>query len=170
MTNLPPQNRLQELLYYEQKTGLLFWRGRKDKAWNARWEGKPALANLHKATGYLRGTIDGKTYLSHRIIWKLITSNDPNYIDHIDGNPTNNRWNNLTNGTAKQNARNQKLRCDNASGGSGVSWCSTNTKWLVQIGTDSGKQTIGLFNDQEDAITARRGIERILGYTARHGT
>ena len=53
-------------------------------------------------------TIDRKAYLMHRIIWKLVTGEDPpEQIDHIDHNPFNNQWSNLRLASQSQNIANR---------------------------------------------------------------
>ena len=56
-------------------------------------------------------TIDKIKYRAHRVIWLLIHKKDPGemMIDHIDGNPHNNKIDNLRVATAKQNQCNQKI-------------------------------------------------------------
>ena len=72
--------------WYEWETGLLY---RHDKL-------KP-VGSL-TGNGYLEVTHDYKRYLSHRIIWLMVTGHWPNIIHHINGNKQDNRWSNLYNG------------------------------------------------------------------------
>lgn len=59
----------------------------------------------------------------HRIIWLLCVGSIPNgsVIDHIDGNPHNNKIDNLRVIPSEENARNAKKRKDNKTGVCGVS-------------------------------------------------
>ena len=53
-------------------------------------------------------TLNGhRAIMLHRLIWKLQTGEWPkNYVDHIDRNKLNNRWNNLRDVTHQQNQLN----------------------------------------------------------------
>ena len=52
--------------------------------------------------------LERKSYLSHRIIWKWMTGEDPpRQIDHIDRNPHNNRWENLRLAVQMENSVNR---------------------------------------------------------------
>src|SRR5690242_18071490 len=96
---LPPADILRQLLDYDAETGALTWRprgiewfedspGRGGAAnvcsvWNARYAGTEAFTtNSNK--GYRTGKLLGGTYFAHRLIWKIVTGNDPEEIDHIN--------------------------------------------------------------------------------------
>lgn len=58
-----------------------------------------------------RVSIDNKSYAVHRLIWLYMTGEFPTaIIDHIDRNPSNNKWNNLRDCSTQQNAFNQVTR------------------------------------------------------------
>lgn len=95
-----------ELLRYED--GHLFWK----KCKPGRQIGKPA--GHCDRTGYRRIMLDYKMYLAHRIIWLLHYSEWPvNYIDHIDGNPRNNKIENLRDVSHSENMFNNLARRSN---------------------------------------------------------
>src|SRR5262245_14420263 len=88
---------LAELLEYNPETGELRWkrRPRGPQRWNTRWAGKPAFTTKLRG-GYRMGRIHWGAYYAHRVIWALMTGAWPtSEIDHIDGDPSNNRWANL---------------------------------------------------------------------------
>lgn len=107
----PSREALLELFDYDRETGTLTWRVRADKPMsvNAAYAGK--LAGSLDPKGYRKVVIDGRSYMVHRLIWKLETDEEPPLdIDHRDGNADNNRFANFRTATAIENPRNQKRR------------------------------------------------------------
>lgn len=105
--------------------------------------------------GYLNCSLNGIYYGVHRLIWLYVHGYMPqNYIDHINGNRSDNRLCNLREATNKQNQHNAKLRKDNTSGIKGVSWNKKDKKWNVQLKVDKKIIHIGRFNELEQAKTA----------------
>lgn len=95
--------RLRELLTYDPKTGVLRWNAPK---YPARPDG---VAGTKKPNGYVYIGVDGGLYLAHRLAFVLMTGEWPKHcIDHIDGNPLNNRWENLRDVTHPVNVENQR--------------------------------------------------------------
>lgn len=170
MRPLPPQSVLLDLLSYDPETGLLTWRERPRKYFRSeldwkRWNGHYAGTKAFTADcqGYRHGCIFGQQQRAHRVIWKLVTGEDPPAdIDHEDGNRSNNRIANLFPRTRSENCKNQKVRSTNSSGVMGVHWDSRNKKWRAQI-------HIGSFDTLEAAAAARRQAERALGFHPNHG-
>ena len=78
--------------------------------------------------GKVAGTLDGQGYYmtqlnkvrfkNHRYIWELFNGPIPEgfQIDHIDGNRSNNRLENLRVVSPSENSRNKKLQSNNTSG------------------------------------------------------
>lgn len=91
-----------------------------------------------------------------------MTGEDPNEVDHIDGNRSNNKWSNLRNGTRSDNLRNIALKRNNTSGHHGVHFSKQRQQWTVTIG-------VGSFDSKEEAIAARKRAEEMLGYHPNHG-
>lgn len=93
---LPPQEDLHRLFEYDAERGILIRRFNPDipNRINKRCAGKPA--GYADARGYVQVAIERKLYLAHRVIWKMAHGTDPpKFIDHRDGNPSNNRLENL---------------------------------------------------------------------------
>ena len=84
---------------------------------------------LRKDNGYyiVINEKNGRSIYAHRVVWFLCKNEDPGkfVIDHIDGNPSNNKIDNLRKVTASENSRNLKRRSDNKTGFSGVKFCKT---------------------------------------------
>ena len=98
--------------------------------------------------------IDLDEYLVHRLVWKIYYGDfdESKYIDHIDGNPLNNRITNLRLVTHKENMRNTKKRRDNTSGIPGVCYDKQRKQWLVRVGADF----VGRFTSLSEAKKARK--------------
>lgn len=79
-------------------------------------------------------------------------------IDRIDNDkgycPDNCRWE-----TSTGQARNHGIRSDNNSGHKGIFWNAKSGKWLVYIGVDGKRISLGSFNDLQSAIKARQDGE-----------
>jgi len=175
--NLPDQAVLRELLDYDAETGVLIWRSRgrhwfcSDRVWkkfSTQYAGKPALSGVTEK-GHLRGTLFGQHVLCHRAIWKWMTGEDPLEIDHINGDPKDNRWANLRSVISAENAKNQKRRKDNTSGVCGVYWREDSRKWRAMIGHNGRLIRVGTFERKEDAIAARLAAQQKLDYHPNHG-
>ncbi len=180
---LPSPETLRKLLRYEPETGKLFWRERgidwfedgghtaqhNMRSWNSRYAGKEALTAVN-TDGYRRGTIFGTRYYAHRIIWTIVHGEWPqDELDHINGNPSDNRLENLRVVTHQENGRNQKLYCSNTSGVVGVSWHKRDETWRAEIKVDGKKIHLGYFDSFDDAVAARAAAEIELGFHANHG-
>lgn len=132
-------------------------------SWNAKFSNK-ACGTKNRKDGYVKITILSKSYNIHRIIWLYMTGEWPDVIDHIDGNPANNKWNNLRNVTQQINMKNQKIRKRNKSGKSGVLFVKRLNKWEVTIGNNMKRKYLGVFDNLEEAIKIREINEKELGY------
>lgn len=164
---LPSQERLLELLEYNPHTGELFWRhrpgGGKIDQWNATYAGTQAFTKFQR--GYYSGTLDKSTYKAHRIIYKMVHGEDPDLIDHINGDMSDNRIGNLRSVSQKEQSRNQPLHKSSASGVTGVSWCKTRKTWRATI----CRTIIGEYSTKEAAVEARRKAEKDWGFHPNHG-
>lgn len=174
---------LRRLVDYDPETGVLTFReawpemfgesasrGReyRKNIWNALFAGKPAFASPH-GTGYLAGSLLGRTYKAHRVAWAIFHGEAPaGEVDHINGDRADNRISNLRAVTKSENQRNAKRRADNTSGKTGVSWCARDSAWVVQVQAN-GKRHRRNFKCRDDAIAYRAEMERGLGFSPRHG-
>lgn len=65
-------------------------------------------AGSKRSDGYLKVQLNGQQMKVHRVIWKMETSEEPNVIDHINGDRSDNRIENLRNTTQQINCGNRK--------------------------------------------------------------
>jgi hypothetical protein len=170
--SLPSLARLNEILSYDEKSGLLTWKmqpetSRSNIGFNNKCGGK--AAGTVGASGYIVIGIGKVYYLAHRVIWKMMTGNDPiDQIDHEDTNRTNNRWLNLRETTNGPNIHNSRIRKDNKSGIKGVFWDPYHRSWVAAIGINGKQIRLGRFKEINDASEARRiASEKMHGQFAR---
>lgn len=91
--------------------------------------------------------LDGKRYLVHRIIFLMHYGYLPKYLDHIDGNPLNNKIENLREADINQNGYNSKIQKNNKSGVKGVYFNKLSKKWMVRLNVDGVTKYFGTYND-----------------------
>lgn len=96
-----------------------------------------------------------------RVIMDIYTDDNNIYdVDHIDTNNKNdNRKQNLRIVTTQQNCSNRKKSIVNTSGTPGVSWHKRLSKWQAYISFNNKRKYLGVFNNLEDAINARKEAE-----------
>lgn len=108
--------------------------------------------------GSVRWPENDKIYQAHRLAWLLHYGEWPKgVVDHKDGDPGNNRIENLRDCTHAQNIANQRRRTDNKSGVKGVYWDASRKKWHAQIVKEVGtskSRSLGRFNTIEEAAAA----------------
>lgn len=130
-----------------------------------------AIAGCLDNSGYLRVKCNKKMRLVHRIIYEMEIGPIPDgmQVDHIDHNRLNNYPSNFRLVTNAINCKNQTKRITNTSGVTGVYWHTRDKIWAAHI-NDNGKQIyLGKFNSKQEAITARKEAEKLLGYHINHG-
>ena len=91
-------------------------------------------------------SINCKLYKLHRVIWLWHFGFLPNEIDHIDGNPCNNKIENLRPASRNENMRNTKMPITNKSGFKGVSWSKAAKKGIANSTVNNKKIYLGLFD------------------------
>jgi hypothetical protein len=172
-SRLPTPQYLRQVLDYDPTTGILTWRfrpwemftkGKYGHSWNSRWAGKNAFRKCEM--GYLRGSVAGKKLLAHRVIWAMHYDHWPDgQIDHINGDRSDNRIENLREVSAAQNSQNHTVRADNTSGHVGVTWSARRSKWMVRV----GKTFVGYYADLMQAAEARKSAANAMGFHENHG-
>lgn len=169
--NPPPVEYLRKRLRYEPDTGKLFWLDYEPMPtwWRTRYAGKEAFI-VEDSLGYRLGKVDDLLLRAHRVIWAMHHGEWPkNEIDHINGNPSDNRIANLRAATRSENEHNKSMRANNTSGVSGVTWDKRRGKWRTQVKTRGRYIHVGYFDDIQEAAQARAQANAAYGFSWRHG-
>lgn len=148
MENMKLWRSVCDLLSYNPDDGLLRWK----VGGSGRNLGQ--IAGWKHNRGYVAIEVLGGTYLAHRVAWFISTGEFPkNQIDHINGDRSDNRLNNLREVTNAQNAQNKRCaRIDNKAGALGVRLMRN--KWQARITTNGKTIHLGSFDSKELASVA----------------
>jgi hypothetical protein len=163
---LPSVGRILKILKYDPETGLFYWRERGGKFKRCLIG---AVAGTTNSQGYRCITINGKHYRAHRLAFKVSFGRDPKaMVDHINGNPSDDRLCNLREATHYQNAQNAVAKKINTSGYKGVSWSKHHNKWRGSILANRKTISLGYFDAPERAYRAYcAAAKRLHGEFAR---
>jgi hypothetical protein len=100
---LPPVELLREYFDYDPDSGVVRYKKPRKRI----RVGEPA-GNC-RPDGYLKISIDRKNYMLHRVIWKMMTGEEPPVqIDHKDRCRSNNTWSNLRAADPAKNNQNKR--------------------------------------------------------------
>lgn len=139
---LPPVERLREVFSIEPSDGRLLRRIATRKCVVGEEAGYP------NNIGYRQVAIDGRIYSVHRVAWSLYHGSDPEgEVDHINGNRSDNRKENLRLATSAENNQNRRLSSRNKTGVKGVfrvKWAA-GERWRVSVGHSCGRYYITHF-------------------------
>lgn len=167
---------IRQLVRADFEAGKLYWlerpsggmKGRGAAIFNSRQANKEATSpDKH---GYLRLTVKGKTFFAHRVIWALAHDEWPSMaLDHINGNKSDNRLDNLRLASVSQNGRNMSLPISNKSGVIGVCWDRKAAQWRAYANAGGRKVYLGVFRTIDEAKAARESASNDFGYHQNHG-
>ena len=99
------------------------------------------------ASGYVKTTINGKSVFLHRFLCPEIKS-----IDHINGNPLDNRSQNIRPATHQENMFNRRKNKTNKTGFKGVT--QSGQKFVAMIGFNGKVIYLGTFENKIEAARA----------------
>lgn len=164
---LPSAEYLRACFDYSRTTGKLWWKERPlehfsnahdQNVWNSRQAGA-VISHANAKSGYIDVYLNNRRYRTHRIIWKLVTGKEPpKSIDHENGNPADNRWDNLRVATQNEQQWNRPISKNNTSGYKGVA--RNRGKWLAMIMIKRTHHHLGRFDTPEQASAAYEAAAR----------
>jgi len=139
---------IKRVLRYDQESGEFRWTA------DAPHKVAGKLANAKDRLGYVCIKVQGKMHKAHRLAWAFVYGDLPEqHIDHINGNPSDNRICNLRLANRSLNMQNQRrARSDSATGFLGVS--KNGTGWRAEIRVDGKKVNLGTHQTPELAHLA----------------
>lgn len=165
MKQRPSVSRLRQVLRYE--SGSLYWIKKPDPMAHRAVVGEEA--GRTRTSKYDDIQIDGCRMKAHHIVWALHYGEYPaRFIDHINGNKTDNRIENLRLATASDNASNCASAHNSTSPYLGVSFKTASKAWVAQIYKLGKKSHLGLFDSEIAAAKAyNEAATRLHGQFAR---
>jgi hypothetical protein len=150
---------LRELLHYDPETGLFRWNVQRCNV------AAGAVAGNLKDDGAIRIGIDGHLYLAHRLVWLYVHGCWPTMcIDHINGNPADNRIANLRDVSNRANGQNRRKppTINRKSGLLGASWEERRGHYVARIKDPERQRYLGSFSTAEEAHAAYVAAKRKL--------
>lgn len=161
---------LREKFDYDN-SGILIWRDAlKRKGFKKTMEaGKPAFTTMEKK-GYFLGRLCGEHIKAHRAIWAWHNGEWPeDQIDHINGDPRDNRIENLRQTTNSDNCKNRNVSLANTSGWTGVTFNKRQGLWAAKFSKNYQDFFVGYFSCPTSAHFAIYKARESAGFDLAHG-
>lgn len=152
-------------LYYNKENGNFYWVGKSSKTSKV----KPgSFASKVRSNGYRYVFANGKQVKSCRLAWYFNFGEWPNFqIDHVNGDRSDDRIENLRDVTSSENNKNRKKPNTNKTGVIGV--CLTACGYQAYIYRDNKKIHLGTYECITAAIVSRKLAEIKYGFHKNHG-
>ena len=145
---LPCYEELDEILSYDEETGIFTWKVSPSRAVKA-----GDVAGGFNLDGYRVIGYRGNVWLEHRLAWLMSVGEDPvKLIDHIDANKSNNRIDNLRLLDYSKNLARAFDPCCCAQQASG--------RYQAVYTLDSTKYYLGTYDTKEEASRIGRAARR----------
>lgn len=135
---------------YDPTTGIILWKVRQQG------HSVAGIAGTPDKGGYRVIRHNRRRHFAHRLAWLLYFRSWPeSMLDHINGDTSDNRIENLRPATSLQNGGNHRLHKHNTSGFRGIRQRKSDGFWIVRVGKGPGNH-VGRFKTLEAAQAAHR--------------
>lgn len=139
-------DRLHEVLDYDPDAGTFRWRSKVAKRVHV---GDLAGCVTHR--GYLQIRVDGALYRAHRLAWLFVHGDWPlNQIDHVNGDRSDNRLDNLREATGRQNDQNRLTHRNGRLAGA----VRGTKRWQARAKVNGKQRHLGMFDTEMEAHEA----------------
>src|SRR5690606_19421962 len=153
------QEELRRALVYDQTTGIFTYRSRDltefksqraCNAWNARFALKEA--GTPSGHGYVKLTVYRQKVYAHRAAWLYVHGDWPEFIDHKNGDRSDNRLANLRSVSRAENQRNRAVQANNRLRIKGVH--KSGSAYIAGITIDGKYRHLGSYRTPQAAAAA----------------
>ena len=152
------QERLQEILHYDTRSGEFRWRTQDELAHR-----RGAIAGCSMRSDYWCIHVDGRSYRAHQLAWLYMTGEwGRPLIEHRDGDPFNNRWRNLRLANCLHNVSRSPPRRRERSVFAGIALDRRSGQWTANISQGERVYCLGRFPTNEAAHEAYAIAARLM--------
>jgi HNH endonuclease len=140
--------KLREILDYNSNTGVFIWKTMD----------RPGKVSVGSEAGCIQEgyriiRYKGRGYKAHRLAWLYVHGSLPvGQIDHINGNRSDNRIDNLRIVSQRTNMQNQVRHREGRL--IGATWMPNEKKWISRITIDKKTVSLGYFQTEQEAHEA----------------
>lgn len=139
--------------WFMYRDGRLYSSGERGRGRNKLFKGDEIPATPNKL-GRASLSFNGKTYRYRTVVFAVCKGYIPKVIDHIDGNPLNNRIENLREASISENSMNRRKSPGRSSRFKGVHKTvryNGTTRWVAQFKINGITNYLGTYKSEEEA-------------------
>ena len=158
------KDKLVQFVTYEPETGIFRWK------FAINYSIKPGdqAGSVDAKSGYRRIMIDGERCLEHRLAWLYVNGEHPaGYLDHVNGDRTDNRIANLRPASKIENGWNRANNNNNTSGQRGVYRIKAGRKkdlvrYKAIVSVGGRRVTLGQYETEAEAVAAYGAAAKLM--------